>query len=106
MTHLYTLSSSRVGWMAEVRESTQDQTPGPSRARWMEGGGTVRLHHQHQLGLFTALGICMRTLRIPSEHTGICMFDRYTCDHREIAICEAFNKVDLDHQLQQSCHYI
>ena len=41
-------------------------TPGPSRARWMEGGGTVRLHHQRQLGLFTARGICMRTLRIPS----------------------------------------
>ena len=52
--------------MAEVRESTPDQTPGPSRARWMEGGGTVRLHHQRQLGLFTARGICMRTLRIPS----------------------------------------
>ena len=52
--------------MAEVREFTPDQTPGPSRARWMEGGGTVRLHHQRQLGLFTARGICMRTLRIPS----------------------------------------
>ena len=52
--------------MAEVRQSTPDQTPGPSRARWMEGGGTVRLHHQRQLGLFTARGICMRTLRIPS----------------------------------------
>ena len=24
------------GWMAE---STPDQTPGPSRAHWMEGGG-------------------------------------------------------------------
>ena len=55
-----------VGRMA-VRESTPDQTPGPSRARWMEGGGTVRLHHQRQLGLFTARGICMRTLRIPSK---------------------------------------
>ena len=55
------------GWMAEVRESTPDQTPRPSRARWMEGGGTVRLHHQRQLGLFTARGICMRTLRIPSS---------------------------------------
>ena len=53
--------------MAEVRESTPDQTLGPSRARWMEGGGTVRLHHQRQLGLFTARGICMRTLRIPSK---------------------------------------
>ena len=51
------------GWMAE---STPDQTPGPSRAHWMEGGGTVRLHHQRQLGLLTARGICMRTLRIPS----------------------------------------
>ena len=30
MTHVYTRSSSRVGWMAEVRESTPDQTPGPS----------------------------------------------------------------------------
>ena len=50
-----------------MRESTPDQTPGPSRARWMEGGGTVRLHHQRQLGLLTARGIlCMRTLRIPS----------------------------------------
>ena len=28
------------GWMAEVRESTPDQTPGPSRARWMEGRGS------------------------------------------------------------------
>ena len=53
--------------MAEVRESTPDQTPGPSRARWMEGGGTVRLHHQRQLGLFTARGICMRTLRDREE---------------------------------------
>ena len=52
--------------MAEERGSTPDQTPGPSRAHWMEGGGTVRLHHQRQLGLFTARGICMRTLRIPS----------------------------------------
>ena len=59
--------------MAEVRESTPDQTPGPSRARWMEGGGTVRLHHQRQLGLLTARGICMRTLRIPSIHV------QYTC---------------------------
>ena len=74
VTHVYTRSSSRVGWMdgwmdgwmVEVRESTPDQTPGPSRARWMEGGGTVRLHHQRQLGLLTARGICMRTLRIPS----------------------------------------
>ena len=57
VTHVYTRSSSRV-------ESTPDQTPGPSRARWMEGGGTVRLH---QLGLLTARGICMRTLRIPSK---------------------------------------
>ena len=40
-----------------MAESTPDQTPGPSRARWMEGGGTVRLHHQRQLGLFTARGI-------------------------------------------------
>ena len=51
--------------MAEVRESTPDQTPGPSHACWMEGGGTVRLHHQRQLGLYIycARGICMRTLR-------------------------------------------
>ena len=33
------------------RESTPDQTPGPSRTRSMEGGGTVRFHHQRQLGL-------------------------------------------------------
>ena len=70
-THVYILYTRvRVrrraldGWMAEVRESTPDQTPGPSRAHWMEGGGTVRLHHQRQLGLFTARGIRMRTLRI------------------------------------------
>ena len=30
VTHVYTRSSSRVGWRAEVRESTPDQTPGPS----------------------------------------------------------------------------
>ena len=64
MTHVYTRLSSRVGWMDGGGEP--DQMPGPSRARWMEGGGTVRLHHQRQLGLFTARGICMRTLCIAS----------------------------------------
>ena len=59
---------TRVHAFVGVRESTPDQTPGPSRARWMEGGGTVRLHHQRQLGLLTARGVCMRTLRIPSIH--------------------------------------
>ena len=29
-SHVYTRSLSRVGWMAEVREFTPDQTPGPS----------------------------------------------------------------------------
>ena len=69
MTHVYTRIYVRRGeldgWMAE---STPDQTPGPSRVRWMEGGCTVRLHHQRQLGLLTARGICMRTLRIPSMY--------------------------------------
>ena len=54
------------GACTRVRPLDADHTPGPSRARWMEGGGTVRLHHQRQLGLLTARGICMRTLRIPT----------------------------------------
>ena len=76
--------------MAEVRESTPDQTPGPSRARWMEGGGTVRLHHQRQLGLFTARGICMRTLRIPSLALQVTIPTQKTVGVKKVYIIQTY----------------
>ena len=76
MTHVYTRSSSRFGWMAEVRESTPDQTPGPSLlfTSYLFTSCLFSIypihflypiyHHPHTM-LFTVRGICLRTLRIP-----------------------------------------
>ena len=55
------------GWMDGGGEGVHARPNAWAFVRALDGRwGTVRLHHQHQLGLFTTRGIlCMRTLRIP-----------------------------------------